>query len=151
MRLALRKRPINDDVIDKAVNGISRSLESKGEIEVKSSFIGEQVMEALKQIDQIAYVRYASVYRNFEEASDFQKFLKREDEKLNKLSIFKYRSPHSDDSPINTYKFSIFNYYRIEEAFEKGIDVGIILGFLFSIILVTLIGYLRFQRRDLRF
>ena len=48
-------------------------------------------------------------------------------------------------------KFSIFNYYRIEEAFEKGIDVGIILGFLFSIILVTLIGYLRFQRRDLRF
>ncbi len=75
MRLALRKRPINEDVVDRAVNGISRSLESKGEIEVKSSYIGEQVMQALKQIDQIAYVRYASVYRNFEEASDFQKFL----------------------------------------------------------------------------
>ena len=75
MRLALRKRPIKDEVIDRAVNGISRSLETRGEIEFQSSFIGEKVMEALKQIDQIGYVRYASVYRNFEEASDFQKFL----------------------------------------------------------------------------
>ena len=75
MRLALRKRPIKDEVIDRAVNGISRSLETRGEVEFKSSFIGEKVMEALKQIDQIGYVRYASVYRNFEEASDFQKFL----------------------------------------------------------------------------
>ena len=78
MRLALRKRKISDDVIDRAVNGISRSLESKGDAEIASSLIGEQVMDALKQIDQIGYVRYASVYRNFSEASDFQKFLGQE-------------------------------------------------------------------------
>ena len=78
MRLALRKRKISDDVIDRAVNGISRSLESKGDAEIPSSLIGEQVMDALRQIDQIGYVRYASVYRNFSEASDFQKFLGQE-------------------------------------------------------------------------
>ena len=78
MRLALRKRKISDDVIDRAVNGISRNLESKGDAEIPSSLIGEQVMDALRQIDQIGYVRYASVYRNFEEASDFQKFLGKE-------------------------------------------------------------------------
>ena len=78
MRLALRKRQVSDDVIDRAVNGIARSLESKGEIEVNSSLIGEQVMDALRQIDQIGYVRYASVYRNFSEASDFQKLLGQE-------------------------------------------------------------------------
>ena len=78
MRLALRKRKISDDVIDRAVNGISRSLESKGDAEIPSSLIGEQVMDALRQIDQIGYVRYASVYRDFSEASDFQKFLGQE-------------------------------------------------------------------------
>ena len=78
MRLALRKRKISEDVIDRAVNGISRSLETKGEAEISSSLIGEQVMDALRQIDQIAYVRFASVYRNFSEASDFQKFLGQE-------------------------------------------------------------------------
>ena len=81
MRLALRKRKISEDVIDRAVNGISRSLESKGDAEISSSLIGEQVMDALRQIDQIAYVRFASVYRNFSEASDFQKFLGQELEK----------------------------------------------------------------------
>ena len=68
-------------MIDRAVNGISRSLETKGEAEISSSLIGEQVMDALRQIDQIAYVRFASVYRNFSEASDFQKFLGQELEK----------------------------------------------------------------------
>ena len=81
MWLALRKRKISEDVIDRAVNGISRSLESKGDAEISSSLIGEQVMDALRQIDQIAYVRFASVYRNFSEASDFQKFLGQELEK----------------------------------------------------------------------
>ena len=81
MRLALRKRKISEDVIDRAVNGISRSLESKGDAEISSLLIGEQVMDALRQIDQIAYVRFASVYRNFSEASDFQKFLGQELEK----------------------------------------------------------------------
>ena len=78
MRLALRKRKISDDVIDRAVNGISRNLESKGDLEITSSLIGEQVMGALKQIDQRGYVRFASFYRNFSEASDFQKFLGQE-------------------------------------------------------------------------
>ena len=54
---------------------------SKGDAEISSSLIGEQVMDALRQIDQIAYVRFASVYRNFSEASDFQKFLGQELEK----------------------------------------------------------------------
>ena len=78
MRLALRKRQVSDEVIERAVNGIARNLETKGDIEVNSSLIGEQVMNALRQIDQIGYVRYASVYRNFSEASDFQKFLGQE-------------------------------------------------------------------------
>ena len=78
MRLALRKRQISDEVIERAINGIVRNLESKGEIEVSSTLIGEQVMDALRQIDQIGYVRFASVYRNFSEASDFQKFLGQE-------------------------------------------------------------------------
>ena len=64
-----------------AGSGISRSLESKGDAEISSSLIGEQVMDALRQIDQIAYVRFASVYRNLSEASDFQKFLGQELEK----------------------------------------------------------------------
>tara|TARA_B100000131_G_scaffold317878_1_gene360695 strand:+ start:942 stop:1400 length:459 start_codon:yes stop_codon:yes gene_type:complete len=78
MRLALRKRQISDEVVERAINGIVRNLESKGEIEVSSTLIGEQVMDALRQIDQIGYVRFASVYRNFSEASDFQKFLGQE-------------------------------------------------------------------------
>ncbi len=78
MRLALRKRQISDEVIERAINGIVRNLESKGDIEVSSTLIGEQVMDALRQIDQIGYVRFASVYRNFSEASDFQKFLGQE-------------------------------------------------------------------------
>ena len=78
MRLALRKRQISDEVVERAINGIVRNLESKGDIEVSSTLIGEQVMDALRQIDQIGYVRFASVYRNFSEASDFQKFLGQE-------------------------------------------------------------------------
>ena len=84
MRLALRKRKISDDVIDRAVNGISRNLESKGDLEITSSLIGEQVMEALKQIDQIGYVRFASVYRNFREEKDFVQF-------VDKIDVFKKR------------------------------------------------------------
>ena len=69
---------ISDEVVERAINGIVRNLESKGEIEVSSTLVGEQVMDALRQIDQIGYVRFASVYRNFSEASDFQKFLGQE-------------------------------------------------------------------------
>ena len=65
MLMALRKRQTNDEAIDRAVNGIVRQLESSGENEIQSKFIGELVMNALAEIDNVAYIRYASVYRNF--------------------------------------------------------------------------------------
>ena len=78
MMMALRKRQINDDDIDRAVNGIVRQLESNGDTDVQSKLIGELVMNALAEIDNVAYIRYASVYRNFREAKDFEKFVERE-------------------------------------------------------------------------
>ena len=78
MLMALRKRQTNDEDIDRAVNGIVRQLESSGENEIQSKFIGELVMNALAEIDNVAYIRYASVYRNFREASDFGKFVETE-------------------------------------------------------------------------
>ena len=78
MLMALRKRQTNDESIDRAVNGIVRQLESCGENEIQSKFIGELVMNALAEIDNVAYIRYASVYRNFREASDFGKFVESE-------------------------------------------------------------------------
>ncbi|CCG42135.1 transcriptional regulator NrdR [Magnetospirillum molischianum] len=73
--IALRKRPVEEDQIERIVNGIHRRLESLGENEVSSKFIGELVMETLMDLDKVAYVRYASVYRNFREAKDFEEFL----------------------------------------------------------------------------
>ena len=78
MLMALRKRQTNDDAIERAVNGIVRQLESSGDNEIQSKFIGELVMNALAEIDNVAYIRYASVYRNFREASDFGKFVETE-------------------------------------------------------------------------
>jgi len=78
MLMALRKRQTNDEAIDRAVNGIVRQLESSGENEIQSKFIGELVMNALAEIDNVAYIRYASVYRNFREASDFGRFVESE-------------------------------------------------------------------------
>ena len=75
IRVACRKRPIDDDRIERIVNGIVRQLESSGETEIPSKQIGELVMETLKELDQVAYVRFASVYRNFREAKDFEAFL----------------------------------------------------------------------------
>ena len=76
MQIALWKRKVDNDVVERAQNGIVRQLESSGEIEIQSDLIGELVMNALGQIDHVAYIRYASVYRNFREASDFGKFVK---------------------------------------------------------------------------
>lgn len=73
--IALRKRPVDPDQVDRMINGIVRRLESMGDSEIKSDQIGHLVMEGLDSLDQVAYVRYASVYRNFREASDFEKFL----------------------------------------------------------------------------
>ena len=75
--IALRKRPVEPDRIERIVNGIQRRLESRGETDIQSSVIGEMVMDALAGLDQVAYVRFASVYRNFREAKDFESFVER--------------------------------------------------------------------------
>jgi transcriptional repressor NrdR len=75
IRVALRKRPVDEDRIERIVNGIQRRLETEADSEVTSRQIGEIVMEALRAVDQVAYVRFASVYRNFGEAKDFRAFL----------------------------------------------------------------------------
>jgi len=75
IRIACRKRPIDDDRIERLLNGIQRRLEMETEAEIASRRIGEMVMETLKGVDQVAYVRFASVYQNFSEAKDFQAFL----------------------------------------------------------------------------
>ena len=73
--LALRKRPVEPERVERIVNGIVRRLESLGESEVPSSVVGEMVMDALASLDPVAYVRFASVYRNFREAKDFEDFI----------------------------------------------------------------------------
>ncbi|HIJ63344.1 MAG TPA: transcriptional repressor NrdR [Rhodospirillaceae bacterium] len=73
--IAVRKRPVDPDRVERVVNSIQRRLESCGETEIASNAIGELVMEALAALDQVAYVRFASVYRNFREAKDFEDFV----------------------------------------------------------------------------
>ena len=73
--VAFRKRPVDSERIEKMITGIVRRLESSGDSEILSSDIGEIVMDTLSEIDQVAYVRFASVYRNFREARDFEKFV----------------------------------------------------------------------------
>jgi transcriptional repressor NrdR len=71
IEIALRKRPVDPERIERMVNGIVRQLESQGDNEIQSERIGELVMEGLRALDSVAYVRFASVYRNFREARDF--------------------------------------------------------------------------------
>lgn len=71
VQIALRKRPVDAERIDRMVSGIVRQLESDGEAEIDADIIGGHVMGALKELDPVAYVRFASVYRNFREVSDF--------------------------------------------------------------------------------
>jgi transcriptional repressor NrdR len=80
MTIALRKRPVERDRIERVVNGIVRRLESSGESEIPTSLVGELIMDALASLDQVAYVRFASVYRNFREARDFEEFIEKLDE-----------------------------------------------------------------------
>jgi transcriptional repressor NrdR len=75
IRVALRKRPVQEERVERIVNGIVRNLEASGETDIPSKQIGEQVMEVLKEVDAVAYVRFASVYRDFREAKDFETFL----------------------------------------------------------------------------
>jgi transcriptional repressor NrdR len=71
LQIALRKRPVESERVERMVNGIVRQLESSGEAEVDSARIGELVILGLKSLDDVAYVRFASVYRDFREARDF--------------------------------------------------------------------------------
>ena len=73
--IALRKRPVDRDRIERAVSGIVRRLESSGETEISSEQIGLQVLEALKALDDVAFVRYASVYRDYSHVDDFETIL----------------------------------------------------------------------------
>ena len=75
MSIALRKRPVEERKVEAAVNGIVRHIEQSGEAEVSSEMVGNFVMEALETLDKVAYVRFASVYRNFREAKDFEDFI----------------------------------------------------------------------------
>jgi transcriptional repressor NrdR len=71
----MQKRPIDPERIDQMISGIVRRLESMGEADISSSKIGEIVMESLARIDTVAYVRFASVYKNFQAADDFEDFV----------------------------------------------------------------------------
>ena len=73
--IALRKRPVEPERVERMVSQIVRQLESMGETEIPSSVVGELVMKALKSVDEVAYVRYASVYKDFRETGDFARFL----------------------------------------------------------------------------
>ncbi len=72
--IALRKRNVDPERVDRMISGIVRQLESMGESEIPSEVIGKFVMEGLESLDHVAYIRFASVYRNFREAADFGKF-----------------------------------------------------------------------------
>lgn len=75
MRIALRKRPVDADRLERVINSLVRQLESSGESEIPSKQIGEMVMIALQTLDPVAYIRYASVYKDFREAADFHQFV----------------------------------------------------------------------------
>ncbi|MGB0960505.1 MAG: transcriptional regulator NrdR [Halocynthiibacter sp.] len=75
IRLSLQKRPIDSERVDQMISGIVRRLESSGDTDVHSNSIGEIVMEALARIDTVGYVRFASVYKNFQSTDDFDKFV----------------------------------------------------------------------------
>ncbi len=73
--IAVRKRPVSSEQVEMTVNNIVRELESSGENEIKSAAIGEAVMRALANLDPVAYVRFASVYKDFREVKDFEEFV----------------------------------------------------------------------------
>ena len=75
LQIALRKRPVEEERMERIVNGIQRRLETLGESEIPTKVIGEMVMEALAEMDQVAFVRFASVYRDFRDAKDFEAFI----------------------------------------------------------------------------
>ena len=81
---ALKKRPIDSDTIEKVVSRISRELEELGQSEIQSSVIGRKVMDTLKELDKIGYIRFASVYTNFKEVGEFGEYIEELDGKSKK-------------------------------------------------------------------
>ena len=75
VQVATRKRPVDIDKLEQMVSGIVRQLENRGDTIVSSELIGTHIMEGLRQIDDVSYVRFASVYKDFREAKDFEEFL----------------------------------------------------------------------------
>ena len=75
MRIALRKRPVDDDKLEQTINGLVQQMERMGEGDISTKQIGEMVMESLRKLDHVAYVRYASVYRDFRSPGDFNEFV----------------------------------------------------------------------------
>lgn len=88
MQVALQKRPVEIEKIEKVTTGIVRKLESQGEQEITSDQIGAEVMQALMELDEVGYIRYASVYKDFREPDDFNEFL----DSVQKLSDKKKRT-----------------------------------------------------------
>jgi transcriptional repressor NrdR len=82
--IALKKRPLDTETIEKFISKVSRALEELGQNEISTTTIGTMVMEGLKELDPVAYVRFASVYRNFREEKDFVQF-------VDKIDVFKKR------------------------------------------------------------
>lgn len=95
VQIALRKRSVDPERVERMVNGIVRQLESQGETEIPSERIGELVMEGLRALDSVAYVRFASVYRNFREARDFNTL-------INELANGASSAPQEPASPPHT-------------------------------------------------
>ena len=92
LEIALRKRPVEPDRVERMVNGIVRQLESQGDSEIPSDRIGELVMDGLRALDSVAYVRFASVYRNFREARDFNAL-------IDQLANGAREAPEDDTNP----------------------------------------------------
>lgn len=82
LQIALRKRAVENERLERVVNSIVRRLESSGETEIPAAQIGLMVMESLRNLDPVAYVRYASVYKNFREAKDFEEFVGKIDQDM---------------------------------------------------------------------
>jgi len=78
LNIALRKRDVDPEVVSRAINDMIRKLEQRGEAEASTETIGKYVMQVLSRLDKVAYIRYASVYRNFAEAKDFEDFVENE-------------------------------------------------------------------------
>lgn len=104
IEIALRKRPVAAERLERLVSGLVRRLESSGEAELASTLIGEMVMDALRGLDPVAYVRFASVYRDFRDAADFQDVLGDIARDLDTPELAKAASAEAVPAPASTKK-----------------------------------------------